>query len=176
MVLKIQPYKQISPIVKEKLSKGASIVELLTNYKTPCYVYQNGNDEFGLNMVATNVGVTLSNGNLTSFIFDTHQSNEIYIVKYISGINTILQTPNIAVQKNSGKQLTKSYFSEIKIDGNYQDILSEFENQGWKIFRPKLNPEDWKINSQILRELSEGHRINYDAIEKKALEFYNGIV
>ena len=174
MTLTIKPYKYISSFVEDKLKKGTSIVELLTDYRTPCYVFKDTGEDY-LDMIATNAGVTLSDGNLSSFIFDKPSSDEIYIIRYISGINKILRSPNAIVPINQCKQLPKPYFSQLSIDGNYHDILLEFENQGWEIIRTESNAEGWKKYALVLRELSEGHQENYKKIEQEALKFYNSI-
>ena len=170
MNLIIEPYKHVSAFTEDKIVKGASIVELLTDYRTPCYVYKKGDDTFGPDMIATNVGFTLSYGNLTSFVFEAPMSDEIYIVKYISGIKKII--PGGTIPTNPEKQLPKSYFSEILVNGNYEDMLSEFKNHGWEVFRNEDNPEAQKRRVHALMELFAGHGDNYDRVKKEALEFY----
>lgn len=170
MSLIIEPYKHVSLLSEDKISRGASIVELLTDYRTPCYVYKKDDNPFGPDMIATNVGVTLSDGNLTSFVFEASLSDEIYIVKYISGIKKII--PGAFIPTNPEKQQPKPYFSEITVNGDYEDILSEFENHGWEVFRNEDNPEAQKRRVRVLIELFEGHGNNYDRVKQEALEFY----
>ncbi len=174
MTLIIEPYKYVSPLVNDKLEKGTSIVELLTDYRTPCYVFKKNSDPYVQDMIATNVGVTLSDGNLTSFIFeeDIPGEKEIYIVKYISDVKKILRIPGTLIPTNADKQLPRSYFSQIAINGDYKDILSEFENNGWEIIRTEDNPEGWKKNLLVLRELGYAYQKNYSKIKQKALKFY----
>lgn len=174
MTLIIEPYRYVSPLVNDKLEKGASIVELLTDYRTPCYVFKKNSDPCVQDVIATNVGVTLSNGNLTSFIFreESPKEKEIYTLEYFSEVKTILRIPGTPIPTNPEKQVFKSYFSRITVNGDYKDILSEFENKGWKIVRTEANPEGWKKNLIVLRDWRDAHQKNYNKIEQEALKFY----
>jgi hypothetical protein len=170
MTLKIKPYRDVSPLVIDMLQKGVSITNLLTDYKTPCYVYKAGNDD--LDMIATNIGFTLSEEHFTSFIFENRPSNEIYTLKYISGIKKILRTPHQVIPTNFLKQVPRPYFSQITIEGSYKNILLEFEKEGWEIISTEANPVGWKRNALESMEIRNNHHKNYNHFKKLALDFY----
>jgi len=169
--MKHNPYKDMSPLTEELLSKDATVVDILTDYRTPCYIYQEGDRRFGLKRIATNVGATLSNDNLRTFIFDTN-SNKIFVLEHLSEKNTILETPSATVQTNPLKQAYKCYFSLLAYDGNYPDILEEFQQQGFDILYWDYTPEGQRKFRQIHKEIQDDRHKRYNAVMSEAKASY----
>jgi len=180
--MKIEPYKHISKYTLKKFEEGATIVDLLTDWKTPCYIYQIKPESIksgiiraiDTKLIAVNNGIkTYAETSNATHIFGCGNKNN-FTIPYLSGKKIILYTKFIPVCKHVEKQLPQRFFSRFVIEGNVEDlvkdIVKEFTNEGYKT----RSCEDLKDSElrEIYFKLMDKQANEIDSLEKKAREFY----
>ena len=131
--------EQVFFAVAEKvgINPESSLVDLLTNAHTPCYVFS------GEVLVGLNLGVGLAQHPFQVFLSpDIRRGKDVYWQQYSSrdGRSFLLYEPFFAVPTNPLKVDTQPLMSRITYEGSFQDLLGLFKEQGYLVTSYE-NPE-----------------------------------
>jgi len=144
------------------ITKNSSIVEILTNPLTPCYVKSNDSQLIGVNN-----GIGLQECLFRSFISRNIYGNEdnYHITHKIQNLNNeyLLKNHVDCVPMNTAKINHQPLFSTIQYKGSFEDLLNEFISAKYIITnKEKIHPSNnckqqlsyfEKIEQQIINSL-----------------------
>ena len=161
MSLKI--YKSISEYAKGRLNQGATIVNFLTDWKTPCYVYQGKNLSFG-RVIAVNNGIgTYAETSNATHIFENKK--ETFLIPYLQDKKLIFYG-DIPIAMHAEKQLSQPFFSTFCIESGVNSIIEEFIKKGYQYILLK------NLNAELFHKILDEQRKNARELEEESQSFY----
>jgi hypothetical protein len=173
--MELKPYKSISKYALKRLNEGATIVNFLTDWKTPCYIYQLKKEKIRGKDIAFNEVIAVNNGidtyaetsNETHIFKDRERDN--FMIPYLLNKKLIFHG-DIPAILHMEKQLSQPFFSTFCINEEVEDIIKDFSKENYKII--SIKDVGFSNFMKAFFEATDEHQEQVELLKQEARAFY----